>query len=254
MPHTKRVEALADQVAQYGDRIDERIARHVADGTALPTAAAILTAIRPSVRDAVEDALEDIHPDWTARDSQELTDWVMAELGTIVNRSLRDAQIRRRRVLRAPETALQTDDNGMVPLPAPEQRTRLMRAGTLLGVLIAAFKDRRKRAPDPLELRNLSIQAGQPMPRRVGPALKQTIRTRIAEGRNDFAADIADRLGYVIRVGDGRNGPTDQECEDVNGRYATPQWLRNHRVEHPNCSRIGRPARLPAGQQVTLLE
>ncbi len=244
MPHTKRVEALADEVAAIGAKVDERVAQHVADGSDLPTLAAIMLAIRPRIRRAVEDALDDIHPDWTARDAADMTDEILAELRVIVNRSLRDAVSRRKRVLKGAQIDLQT---------APD-RTKLLRRGLLLGVLVAGFRNRRKRDPDVLELRRLSIEAGQPMPNRVGPAMKQTVRTRVAEGRNRFAADIADRLGLVIRVGDGLRGPTDEDCMFVDGKYATPVWMRNHPVSHPNCTRIGRPAKLPAGQQVTLLE
>ena len=91
-------------------------------------------------------------------------------------------------------------------------------------------------------------------------------RTQTAIDRNTHSADVvearqtaADGPGgarpgeWAVYVLDARKGPTDQACEDVNGKWATPEWLRKHPVEHPNCTRLGRPRRLPQGAAVTLL-
>ena len=97
------------------------------------------------------------------------------------------------------------------------------------------------------------------------------MRTNTAIDRNKHSADVVEQRfaakraetgrksrgampgDWVVFVLDARKGPTDAECEDVNGRYATPAWIRKHPVEHPNCTRAGRPKVLPVGESVTLL-
>jgi len=83
----------------------------------------------------------------------------------------------------------------------------------------------------------------------------QTLTARQAfEARQGNAARAGTLPGeWAVYVLDARKGPTDQACEDVNGKWATPEWLRRHPVEHPNCTRLGRPRRLPQGAAVTLL-
>lgn len=81
--------------------------------------------------------------------------------------------------------------------------------------------------------------------------MKTIIRTELAKGRNEFAADVADEQDLVLRIVDALLG-NDEGCLEVDGKYATPEWLRNHLVEHPNCTRQGVPSRLPEGRKVTL--
>ncbi len=80
-----------------------------------------------------------------------------------------------------------------------------------------------------------------------------------AKRRSERRPGVSESTGpkpgdWVLLIRDGLKGPTDADCEEVDGLWATPKWLRNHPVEHPNCTRVGRPKVLPAGEAVTLLE
>jgi hypothetical protein len=244
MPHPARTEELIDVVAQVAARVDDLVLEHVANGRQLPSERVVLELIEPDVTEALRVAFDDITATWTLEELDAATDAIMAELTVIVRRALRDAQSRRVEAASVAPDRLQDDDSvaGWV------------RAGAGLGAVLAAFWAKYGRPPKPAEVRYISATTGQPAPRRTAWQIKQVLRTRIAEERNTVAANVADRLGLVIRVEDARKGPTDEECEDVNGRYATTLWLRRHRVSHPNCTRRGRPAVLPSGQSITLLE
>lgn len=244
MPHPRRVEELAAVLAAVGDRVDRYVLEHLADGARLPSVAQVLDVMGPDVRAALVEAFDDISSGWTEDELSAATDSIMDELAVVVGRTLRDAQSRRITDRTIPPDS-PSDDLSIVGLA---------RLGVGLAGLVAAVKRTQRRLPDPGQMRYLAAVSGTPAPRRVGPQVRQIIRTRIAEERNTLAANVADRQGLYIRVEDARLGPTDEPCEDVNGRYATSLWLRRHRVEHPNCTRRGRPARLPPGQFVTLLE
>ena len=64
---------------------------------------------------------------------------------------------------------------------------------------------------------------------------------------------IISGIGQGIIGLQGLKGKFDKPCIDVNGKYATPRWLRRHPVEHWNCTRMGVPTTLPKGRRVTLL-
>lgn len=244
MPHPRGTEELIDVVSQVAARVDELVLEHVANGRVLPSERVVLGLIEPDVQEAVRVAFDDITATWTLEELSAATAVIMAELAVIIRRALRDAQSRRVEAVSVAPDRLQDDDSiaGWV------------RAGAGLGAVLAAFWTKYGRPPRPGEVRYMAATTGQPAPRRTDWQIKQVLRTRIAEERNTVAANVADRGGLVIFVEDARKGPTDEECEDVNGRYATPLWLRRHRVEHPNCTRRGRPAVLPPGRFVTLLE
>lgn len=244
MPHPRRVDDLAEVLAQVGDRVDRYVLDHIATGARLPTDAQVLSVMAGDVEAALVAAFDDITTDWTGEELVSAREAILGELAVVIRRALRDAASRRIEATSIPQDRLQTDDSVV----------GWVRAGLGLGALIAAVRAKEGRLPDAGQVRYLAAVAGEPAPRRVGPVVRQIVRTRIAEERNTVAANVADRAGLVIRVEDARKGPTDEACEDVNGRYATPLWLRRHRVEHPNCTRRGRPAKLPAGQFVTLLE
>jgi hypothetical protein len=109
------------------------------------------------------------------------------------------------------------------------------------------------------------------MPRKTAGYGRMVVRTESAVRRNVKTAEVVtdrykkDRVesgrksvGHVpgdwcVWVRDALKGPTDAACEAVDRKYATPEWISNHPVEHPSCTRQGLPARLPAGAAVTLL-
>lgn len=244
MPHPRLVEELASVIEQVGARLDQLVLEHIATGARLPTVGQVLDVIEDDVVDAVRAAFDDITTLWTVEELASAVDRIMSELRVIILRALRDADMRRTDALTRPVDGLQTS----------ESVVGWVRAGVGLGGLIAAVTAVQGRTPDVGQVRYLAAVSGTPAPRRTSWQLRQVVRTRIAEERNTVAANVADRINLVIFVEDARKGPTDEECEDVNGRYATTLWLRRHRVEHPSCTRRGRPAVLPPGRFVTLLE
>ena len=93
-----------------------------------------------------------------------------------------------------------------------------------------------------------------PTPRPTAAYGRMVLRTETAIRRNESAAMVAEAGdGLVLLIRDALKGDTDKACEDVDGKYATPRWLRRHPVEHPNCTRMAVPTTLPKGRRVTLL-
>ena len=244
MPHPRQVDELIEVVAAVAARVDDIVLEHIATGRRLPTDSRVLDVIEPDVTAAVRAAFDDITTQWSPEELAAAVAAILEELRVIVRRALRDAQVRRTEAQSRPVADLQTDDSvaGWV------------RAGIGLGALIGAVTAKQGRIPDVAQVRYLAAVSGSPPPRRTVWQMRQVLRTRIAEERNTVAANVADRQGLVVFIEDARKGPTDEACEEVNGQYATPLWLRRHKVEHPSCTRRGRPAKLPAGRVVTLLE
>lgn len=244
MPHPAYVEAMAAAVTQTGMLVDRAVLEHIASGTRLPSVGRIMDDLRRFTVAATVAAFDDITDAWTPLDLEQSVDLILVDMQAVVTRAFRDAQRRRVEVEAAPDVDLQDDDSV----------AGAIRRGVGLGVVLAAFQAAKGRLPGRRELGSLAARAGDPMPRQTAGMLRQIVRTQVAVERNRLAATVADREGLVIRVEDARKGPTDEPCEDVNGRYATTVWLRRHPVEHPNCTRRGRPVRLPPGQFVTLLD
>ena len=148
---------------------------------------------------------------------------------------------------------LQLDDDGTIA-----GLIKKAGAGAALLLLIARRKKRDRTAD---LVRQVARQVGLRPPRPLSAYGKMVARTQTAIVRNGVAAKIVDEVNedpeidqrWALFIRDGRNGPTDHACERVDSRWATAAWLRRHRVEHPNCTRIGYPRVLPAGARITLL-
>lgn len=82
--------------------------------------------------------------------------------------------------------------------------------------------------------------------------MRMIVRTETAKIRNENAAFHAENNGLVLFIRDALLDD-DEPCTSVDRRYATPRWLRNNLVAHPNCTREGTTMELPDGAEVTLL-
>jgi hypothetical protein len=247
MPLPRETEQAADRVAARLDRYDVALAVFVAEGGRPPSIRAVLDDIRGAVRAGVEAALSDAADGWTVEVADEAVRVQMAAIETALRRSEREARRARRRVPRGRRPPEPEDDESLAGF------ARRVGPYVALAALVAGrVKGRRVRSG--AQVRDAARTVGARLPRPLSPTAKMIVRTESAIARNRWGADYADREGLVIYVRDARKGPTDEYCERVNGRYATPEWMREHPVEHPNCTRQGRPVRLPSGRRVTLIE
>lgn len=260
MPLPATSERAARAVARVLADLDDRVARFLAGSGSLPTAREVRADLVPLVTAAVSAALRDIDPDVplsviTAAVNAQLDDLQAAIQGT-----LDDARAVRRRM---PRTPPEQDDGE--PVAAFIRRVGKFAA---LAALLSASRPRAGRTPD---VSKVARQVSVRVPRRTAGYGRMLVRTNTAIARNRHSADVVEQRfaakraetgkksrgavpgDWVVLVLDARKGPTDRECEEVNGKYATPGWIRKHPVEHPNCTRAGRPKVLPAGESVTLL-
>lgn len=246
MPHPAQVEQAANALEAIGRRVDAAIADHIVNGTRLPTISNLLAEAYPLLVTATRAAYLDIDPDAGPDDWMWQVDDLADRLAVTWQRAFRDAQQRRVLVERAP--VVENDDG------TPPTLTEVAAAGGGFGAAVQAVRRARRKTLSRQVLRQVAAEVRAPMPRITAATVRQTVRTELANGRNLHAARLADARGLVIRVEDARKGPTDEECERVNGLFATALWLRRHPTSHPNCTRRGRPVRLPPGARVTLLE
>lgn len=237
MPLPRDSEAAAAQIARLIDRFDDDLDEWIAGGGRRPSVNRLLEQVLPLIEQSVTAAVLQVDPDATPDDIAPLVTGQYEAIQAVIRASLRDAEQLRRQAPRRPP---RRDDNETIA-------GFVARVGAVAALTALAARAGRKP-------RDVARSVGVRLPRRRAAHVRTLVRTETAIGRNRHAADVAVRDRKVIRVLDARKGPTDQECEDVNGRYATAQWIRSHPVEHPNCTRLGRPVRLPAGAFVTLLE
>jgi hypothetical protein len=241
MPLPIVAEAAAEAVERIAAKLDRDIARYLQDGGRLPTLTALTAAIYPHVQKATIAAVKEVTDAPTSRQIDAATAATMAPIVAAMSVALTRARRSRKRVPRR-----QPVDDG-----APVSTLRNTRAaGAVFAVLIAR---RTRRARTPQMVAQVARQAGLTPPRPVAGYAKMVVRTEVARARNTVAVEVAKKLGLVLYVRDGRNGPTDHECERVNGRYATLAWGARHKLEHPNCTRLLLPRRLPSSQRVTLI-
>lgn len=267
MPLPRISEQAAAQIAELVAAHDLELLQFITAGGRPPSVNRLLSQLRPLVEAAVEAAVLQVDPEATSAQIAELVAAQLAVIRSTLVAAERDARRARRQV---PRGRLPTQNDGET---LGGFVLRVGAVGALASLVVAASRNRPgrrlARPPDRVrtggaatdvqakqaaQIRKLARQTGAPLPKPSAAYLRMRVRTDTAIGRNQVAAAAADRDDKVIRVLDARKGPTDEACEDVNGRYATPLWLRRHPVEHPNCTRLGRPVKLPAGQYVTLLE
>jgi hypothetical protein len=250
MPLPRESERAANEVARILAALDERAVEYVVDGRPLPSARSVLADLRVHVAVSVTAAMREADPDITVQDIREAVDVQMAALQRAIAGVLDDARRLRRRIPRVVE---QEDGE---PVAAFIRRVGKFAA---LGALLAARG--RRRPPQ-----DIARQVGVRLPRRTAGYGRMVVRTESAIARNTHTAKVVERKradadrdmyrvgDWCVYVRDALKGPTDADCEAVDRKYATPEWIRNHPVEHPNCTRQGRPVRLPAGAAVTLLD
>jgi len=201
---------------------------------------------------STESALKEIGAVLTTRMVNDATAEIVAPIKESVAAALAEAKRVRKRMPRTPPAEPKDDDGtiaGLIKKAGP---------GAALLLLIARRKKRDRTAD---LVRQVARQVGLRPPRPISAYGKMVVRTQTAIVRNDVAANIVDEVNdnpeidqqWALFIRDGRNGPTDHECERVDSRWATPLWLRRHPVQHPNCTRIGYPRVLPAGARITLL-
>ena len=239
MPLPTESERAAATVAEVLARFDQQLLDHIETGAPLPSLSTVMAPILVAAERSAIAAIREINPWLTSRDVNRAVAVMVDPIRAEVAAQIRTARAARRRMPRRPPD---DDDTPGTQLAAK------VGAGAALLLLL-----RRRRPRTTQQLRQVMRTARLPTPRPTAAWARMVIRTETAKTRNDNAARLADRLGWVIWVEDARKGPTDEACENVNRRFATPRWLRRHRVEHPNCTRKGTPMPLPPGQFVTLL-
>jgi len=250
MPLPRESERAATQVARILADLDERAVEHVETGRPLPSARQVVADLVPHVVASVTAAMREADPDVTAQDIQEAVNVQLVALQRAIVGVLDDARRLRRRIPRRVE-----QDDGETVAAFVRRVGKFAALGALLAVR------GRRRAPA-----DVARQVGVRLPKQSAAYGRMVVRTESAIARNTHTAKVVERYrvdadrdmyrtgDWCVYVRDALKGPTDRECEAVDRKYATPEWIRNHPVEHPSCTRQGRPRRLPAGAAVTLLE
>ena len=265
MPHPAGVDAAITTAARLAAEFDADLVRFVDGDGALPSVSRWVDEVTPVLVRALSVAMRDIGgtrvQQASAVDAAVIV--IAAELEGHARRSVRAVMDLRDRVEQVEARPPDDDDDGGLPVGVP-----VLTAGA---VAVAASKRARAKTRGKVgrgvtgrpsgriavgwqDLRAVSASVGLRLPPAFTSRAAQVVRTQVAVSRNLYAAQLADDQGLVILVEDARYGATDEPCEDVNGRYATVEWLRRNTTEHPNCTRRGRPTRLPPGRYVTLLE
>jgi len=244
-------------VARVLADVDAAVLSFLADGGSLPTVRQVVADLRPLVTASVSAALTQVDPDVPASVVRDAVDGQLRDLQRAIQASLDDARRVRRRMPATPPE--QEDGEAIVAF------VRRVGKYAALAALIAARSSssaRSRQAAVESASRSVSVRT----PKRTAGYGRMLVRTQTAIDRNVHTANVveqrqtpAPRAGtlpgeWAVFVRDAMKGPTDRECEIVDRKWATPEWLRRHPVSHPNCTREGRPRRLPSGAVVTLLE
>jgi len=238
-------EAAAKRIARIGVRLDAAILDHIVAGRPLPRPSKFIEQVRDDIALSVTLALRDIDPDVSQTVIDAAVADATAEAAVLYRNAYRDAQGRRRKIVRA-SIIDEEDDTNMAGLARMARRAGFAAA-------VATVLASRRRIPRE-RIQQAAAAAGQPIPPKLAAVLRASVRTKTAELRNLHAADLVDERGdgWALYIRDALIGD-DKPCVDVDRKYATPEWLRRHPVEHPNCTREGRPRRLPADRRITLL-
>lgn len=253
MPHPAPVEQSANIAATVGTVLDDAVANYVVNGGRQPTFQSLMAILRPAAERAMIAAFDEIGP-YSPAALERAVAILLASLEQTVRASVRDAVTTRKAVV--------ADQRSLSEQAIDAAKGGLMTGS--IGAAVAGLAARLNGRPaNRADLRRITTT--RRLPRLSAGRLRQQVRTIVAVERNEHAARVVEsrttapaggaRPGeWAIFVEDARFGPTDEPCEDVDGRWATPRWLRRHPVEHPNCTRRGRPAVLPQGATVTLIE
>ncbi len=229
MPLPQVSERAAAQIETVLADLDRRIELHLVTGATLPAASDILDRVEALLRVSITAAVQAINPDAGPAVIEPMVADTMVPLAVAVEDALGRARRQRGQVARRMPD--QEDDETVAGF--------ITRVGAVTA-LVALFTARRRRNQT-ADLRRIASQVGiiNQIPRRTAAYGRMVARTESAIHRNRYAADLAEQRGLVMYVRDALKGPTDEACHRVNGRYATPQWARNHPVEHPNCVAAG---------------
>lgn len=252
MPLHPVSERAANTVASELDKLDKSILDYITEGGTLVSLSAVMAPIVAAMTKSTEASLKQIGAVLTTRMVDDATAEIVAPVRDAVEDALSSAKRVRRRMPTKQPTEPADDDGTIAGL--------IKRAGAGAALLLLIGR-RSKRDRTARLVRQVARQVGLRPPAPLSAYGKMVVRTQTAIVRNNVAADITDAANkdpdikqeWALFIRDGRNGPTDHECERVDSRWATPLWLRRHRVQHPNCTRIGYPRVLPAGARITLL-
>jgi len=241
-------EQAAKRIARVGAELDSLIVAHIVDGRSMPRPSQFAERVRGDIAEAVTLALIDLDSDVSDEVIAAAVAEAVTEAVALYRRAYRDAQTRRRRIVRADPTLDDDDDRRFTLSALPRLARRYGFPVALAAALLTRSRIPRER------IRQAAAAARDPIPPRLAAVLRASVRTKAAELRNMHAADLLDQRGdgWALYIRDALIGD-DEGCVEVDRRWATAEWLRRHPVEHPNCTREGRPRRLPEGARVTLL-
>lgn len=257
MPLPATSERAARAVARVLADLDDAVLSFLAGRGRLPSQREILADLRPLVQASVIAALREVDPDVPQSVVDAAVRGQLGDLQTAIAGTLDDARRVKRRLPANPP--VQEDDETIAGF------VRRVGKYAALGALIAArSRSSRNSAVEAVQSASRSVSVRTP--KRTAGYGRMLVRTQTAIDRNTHSADVVEarqtasdgpggaRPGeWAVYIRDAMKGPTDHECESVDRKWATPQWLRNNPVSHPNCTRIGRPRILPQGAVVTLL-
>ena len=246
MPLPRDTERAAAKIQRRIDDYDTALLAWSLGSGRQPSIRAVLADIRSWLIFGLSAALADAGEQPTQRQVMAAVSAQQTTIERALRASERQATAARRKI---PERLPEPDDDE----PAAALARRV---GPIVAVAVLLKRVTRKMSVTArqVETRKIAGRVGARVPRRVSPYARMVVRTEAAVERNQFAADIADRDDKVLLIRDAMKGPTDRECEIVDGKYATAKWLRKHPVEHPSCTRRGRPVHLPSHRRVTLID
>lgn len=234
MPLPDESEQAAATVAAILAGFDRALIEHIETGAPVPNLPAIVADVRWHVTRSVRAALRESDPDVTAAEIRATVEEIVAPIRDELAAQARQARrVRKSMPRRPPED------------PGDPTDTLIDKVGAAAAFLLLVARLPRRRRRDLNMLRRVMVRAGLNAPRPTAAYARMVVRTETARARNDAAANVAEERGQIIFLEDSRRGDFDEPCVFVNGKYATPAWLRANRTEHPNCTRRGRPVNRP---------
>ena len=229
MPLHPVSERAALQVETVLARLDRQIAGYLVDGGRLPTVGRVMAPITVAVERSVIAALREVGATVTTRAVRDGVEAVVTPIRAAVVAAVAEARRARRRVpVRAPKGEPVTDGSN---------RDLIRKAGAGAALLILLAR-RTKKQQTPDMVRKVAREVGLRPPRLTSAYGKMVVRTQTAIVRNETAGAVVSEANlrpgerWALMIRDGLNGPTDHECERVDGRLATVEWIRRHTVAH----------------------
>ena len=254
MPLPAITERAARTVEAELAKLDRAVTAHIVDGDRLPTVDQVMAPITAAVTRSTTAALRDVGATLTTRMVTDATQAVVTPIRDMVAKTLRAAAAARRKIRRPGRVRPADERDSQETIVAWRRRVGVAVAAKILVDSLS----KRERSPRKVRETLRKVQVKPPAP--TAAYGRMVVRTQTAIVRNETAADIVDAANqtagpgvrWAMKIRDGLNGPTDHECERVDGRLATVDWLRRHTVAHPNCTRQATPYRMKPGDVITL--